>query len=119
MILSCRLSCGPDEQKRSLSLIRGKLYTLKLKQHVKFSFCFRYHKLEQLLCWGPYQRLCMFFMEGLSGVQFKVYGDVPKTKNPVNSLLVANHQCVSDWIIIDSFAMRLGNAGWLNFEQVF
>ena len=57
----------------------------------------------------------MFFMEGMSGVKFKVYGDVPKTKNPLNSLLVANHQCVSDWIIIDSFAMRLGNAGWKYF----
>jgi hypothetical protein len=57
----------------------------------------------------------MFFMEGLSGVKFKVYGDVPAKKDPVNALLVANHQCVSDWIIIDSFAMRLGNAG--NFEM--
>ena len=55
----------------------------------------------------------MFFMEGLSGVNFKVYGDVPTKKDPVNALLVANHQCVSDWIIIDSFAMRLGNAGWI------
>ena len=57
----------------------------------------------------------MFFMEGLSGVNFKVYGDVPTKKDPVNALLVANHQCVSDWIIIDSFAMRLGNAGWIRF----
>lgn len=74
-----------------------------------------YHKLEQFLCWGPYQRLCMFFMEGLSGVKFKVYGDVPKEKDAVNALLVANHQCVSDWVIIDSFAMRLGNAGYIHF----
>lgn len=74
-----------------------------------------YHQLEQFLCWGPYQRLCMFFMEGLSGVEFKVYGDVPKKKDPVNGLLIANHQCVSDWIIIDSFAMRLGNAGYIHF----
>ena len=55
----------------------------------------------------------MFFMEGLSGVKFKVYGDVPTKKDPVNALLVSNHQCVSDWIVIDSFAMRLGNAGQL------
>lgn len=55
----------------------------------------------------------MFFMEGLSGVKFKVYGDVPTKKGPVNGLLVANHQCVSDWVIVDSFAMRLGNAGIL------
>ena len=74
-----------------------------------------YHKLEQLLCWGPYQRLCMFFMEGLSGVEFKVYGDVPLKKDPVNGLLVANHQSTSDWIVVDSFAMRLGNAGYLHF----
>jgi len=74
-----------------------------------------YHKLEQFFCWGPYQRMCMFFMEGLSGVKFKVYGDVPAKKDPVNALLVANHQCVSDWIIIDSFAMRLGNAGYIHF----
>lgn len=74
-----------------------------------------YHKLEQFLCWGPYQRMCMFFMEGLSGVKFKVYGDVPTKKDPVNALLVSNHQCVSDWIVIDSFAMRLGNAGYIHF----
>ena len=57
----------------------------------------------------------MFFMEGLSGVQFQLYGDVPKKKDPVNGLLVANHQSTSDWIIVDSFAMRLGNAGYLHF----
>ena len=61
----------------------------------------------------------MFFMEGLSGVNFKVYGDVPTKKDPVNALLVANHQCVSDWIIIDSFAMRLGNAGWIRILLLF
>ena len=75
----------------------------------------RYHKLEQCLCWGPYQRLFMFFVEGLSGVEFRVYGDIPEKKDPVNGLIIANHQSTSDTIVIDSFAMRLGNAGYLHF----
>ena len=30
-------------------------------------------------------------------------------------LIIANHQSTSDTIVIDSFAMRLGNAGYLHF----
>lgn len=74
-----------------------------------------YHRLEQFLCWGPYQRYAMFFMEWMSGIELKVYGDVPESKDAVNCLLVANHQCVSDAVIVDSFAMRLGNAGYIHF----
>ena len=57
----------------------------------------------------------MFFVEGLSGVEFRVYGDIPEKKDPVNGLVIANHQSTSDTIVIDSFAMRLGNAGYLHF----
>ena len=34
---------------------------------------FRYHRLEQFLCWGPYQRYAMFFMEWMSGIELKVH----------------------------------------------
>lgn len=44
---------------------------------------------------------------------------MPETKDAVNCLLVANHQCVSDAVIVDSFAMRLGNAGTISRQSYY
>ncbi|XP_001381579.1 1-acyl-sn-glycerol-3-phosphate acyltransferase epsilon [Monodelphis domestica] len=60
-----------------------------------------------------YQSMVLFFFENYTGVQVKLYGDLPKHKE--NIIYLSNHQCTVDWIIADILAVRQNALGHVRY----